>query len=253
MKFALTLLLAGAVVYGCLSLILYLTQRSMLYYPTPENTSANAEALLLDSGGERIKVWKIPGNGDRALIYFGGNAEDVAHNLVDYANWFPERTVYLVNYRGYGGSTGSPTEAGFYADALTVYDAVAAESGGIAVIGRSLGSGVATYVAANRPVEKLVLVTPFDSIVAVAQKLYPLFPVSLLMQDRYDSLGRAAEIGCPVLIVLAGEDTVVPPEHGRKLAQGFPEAQVEIVEIAPADHIDVGTYPEYRERLIAFL
>ena len=101
-----------AIAYGLLSAWVFFTQRGQIYFPTPESQHLNAEQLWIESQGERIKVWVVARPGGRALLYFGGNAEDVAGNIESFAEAFADRSLYLVNYRGYGGSSGRPSEAG---------------------------------------------------------------------------------------------------------------------------------------------
>ncbi|MFQ5983707.1 MAG: alpha/beta hydrolase, partial [Woeseiaceae bacterium] len=173
-----------ALIYVGFCAFLYMTQRNALYYPTPEVQVTDATEVRLESDGETLKIWHLPNsNGPNAIIYFGGNAEDVSGNIPQFRNIFPGYAVFLVNYRGYGGSTGSPTEAGLYRDALTVFDEIHSRHKDVSVIGRSLGAAVATYLASVRDVQRLVLVTPFDSIENVAKGAFPIFPVSLLIKD----------------------------------------------------------------------
>jgi pimeloyl-ACP methyl ester carboxylesterase len=179
-----------AALYLLLCAWVYATQRGRIYFPTPEVDHPGAEALWLESQGERIKVWAVSRPGPRALIYFGGNADDAAAHIDLFAAALPEHSLYLVNYRGYGGSSGRPSESGLAADARAVYDHVRKAHPHIAVVGRSLGSGVAVCLAGERPVERLVLVTPFDSLVNLAKTYFGWLPVGLLLQDRYDSARR---------------------------------------------------------------
>src|SRR6202044_1123165 len=109
-------------------------------------------ALRLKSGAAMIKVWELHPNAGPGLIYFGGQGDDVGEDLSEFDAAFPDRALYLVNYRGYGGSTGQPREAGLIADAETVYDWVAGHHDHIVAMGRSLGTGIATALASQRPV-----------------------------------------------------------------------------------------------------
>jgi pimeloyl-ACP methyl ester carboxylesterase len=188
----------------------------------------------------------------RALLYFGGNGEAIQHNRNSLARWLPQHTVYLVAYRGYGASEGEPSEALLLEDALALYDAVVATHDEIDVVGRSLGSGVAVHVAVQRPVARLVLVTPFDSAQAVAQAAYPWVPVAWLMQDRYDSLGRAARVEAPTLVLSAGRDRVVPQAHTAALLDAFAQPPQHIA-FPAADHNDIHDQPGYAAAMTAFL
>src|SRR5688572_29675641 len=103
---AVTLVMAVAVVYASLCAVLFFTQASLLYHPTIEANSADAEVLRLQAEDASLKIWHVARPGERALIYFGGNGDDAAAFIKDFAQWFPDRSLYLANYRGYGGSGG---------------------------------------------------------------------------------------------------------------------------------------------------
>lgn len=200
---------------------LYFTQRTRLYEPTPQVESTHAEIISLKSDGETLRIWHTgPADGD-AVIYFGGNAEDVSEIIPDFTHAVPHASIYLVNYRGYGGSTGEPSEEGLFKDALAVYDFVRARYNHVSVVGRSLGSGVAIYVESQREVKKLLLITPYDSIENIARKHYPYFPISLLLKDKFASDTRAASIAIPTMIILADTDEVIPHEHTEALIAAF--------------------------------
>jgi hypothetical protein len=244
---------AAALLYASVCGLLYVSQRSMLYFPTPESHNALARAIYLPNDGTPLKIWHLPNASNDAIVYFGGNAEDVAWNIPSFAAAFPATAVYFVNYRGYGGSAGAPSEAALFADALAVFDHVRVMHERVAVIGRSLGSGVAMHLASVRPVHKLVLVSPYDSVLNVAQSYLSLFPVSLLLKDRYDSLSLAARIGVPVLVLLAEQDRVIPRAHSERLLTAFAKGLVEVKVIAGASHDSIGAAAEYHAALHAFL
>lgn len=242
----------GVLGYVGICALMFFGQHSLLYRPTPEVRHDGAEALRLEHGGETLKVWKV-GDGPHAVLYFGGNAEDVAYNIDEFRDAFGDAALYLVNYRGYGGSTGSPSEEALYADAAFVFDYAAERHTRVSAIGRSLGSGVAVWLAAQRPVARLVLVTPYDSIESVAKRLYPFLPVSLLIRDRYPSVERVPEVDAPTLIVYAEGDSVIPNENTLALARAFPEAQLEMRRIDDAGHNSVSHPPEYLRSIAEFL
>jgi len=244
---------AVAVAYGVLCAWVFFTQRAQIYFPTPAVEHPGAQALWLETHGERIKVWVVSRPGGRALLYFGGNAEDVAGNIDLFAEAFPDRSLYFVNYRGYGGGSGRPTEAGLVADALAVFDHVHAHQPDIAVMGRSLGSGVAVQLAAQRPVERLVLVTAYDSLVNVAREYFRWLPVGLLMRDRYDSVSRASQVTAPVLLVIAGDDEIIPRARSEALAGAFAPAQIEVVVVPGVGHNTLDLSPGYLEAVRTFL
>ena len=248
-----SLLTTAALIYLGVCVVLFAGQRRLIYFPRAEVTQAPAEPLWLPSAGETLKVWKLGDGGPKAIIYFGGNAEDVSHNIPDYAKWFPEHTVYFVNYRGYGGSSGSPSETALFEDALQVFDNVATRHQDVAVVGRSLGSGVAIYLATARPVSRMVLVTPFDSVERVASRVLPVFPTSWLLWDRFDSVSRVADVKAPVMAVVAEEDGVIPRPHSDALIAAFPPAQIAVRVIRYADHNTVHLLPDYAQSLREFL
>jgi len=245
----------GAVVaaYGVLCVWVFFTQRGQIYFPTPASQHPSAHVLWVESQGERIKVWVVERPGSRALLYFGGNAEDVAGNIDVFAAAFPEHSLYLVNYRGYGGNSGRPSEAGLVADALAVFDHAHARHADVAVMGRSLGSGVAVQLAAKRPVERLVLVTAFDSLVNLAKEYFRWLPVGLLMRDRYESARRAPQVSAPVLMVIAGEDEIIPRARPDALAAAFMPGQVQVVVVPGVGHNTLDLSPEYLESVQTFL
>ena len=250
---AVSVFLLILIVYAGFCGYLYLTQRSFIYFPVPEARDVPAEDLRLRHGDETLQVWHLsPGRAD-AIIYFGGNAENVAMNIPDFSRLFPAYSVYLVNYRGYGASTGRPSEQALYDDALRVYDHVSESHERISIIGRSLGSGVATWLATNRPTERLVLVTAFDSIARVAQASFPIFPVSLLLQDRFDSAARADRIRSPTLIVIAARDEFIPRHSSEALAAAIDPRLVSVTVIDDASHNTISNFPDYEKALGEFL
>jgi uncharacterized protein len=251
-----TLLYAGLLVaagYGLICVLLYLAQDRLLYLPTPDLPHPGVRALHLERGAATLKIWELHGGAQPALIYFGGNAEDVGANIPDFDAAFPERAVYLVNYRGYGGSSGRPSEAALTADAEAIYDSLRARHDPIAVIGRSLGSGVAVALATRRPVERLVLVTPFDSIASVAADHFFWLPVRFLVRNRYDSAARIGQVRAPTLVVVAEHDEVVfRPRSDALLAAVSPPMRHTLV-VPGATHNDVSFFPLYFQSLREFL
>ena len=242
-------------VYLGVGVYLYVKQRSFVYFPTAESQDNHGQVLNLLSNDEQLKIWVLNPNKTNAIFYFGGNAESVEYNNQPFQTWFPNHTLYLMNYRGYGGSTGSPTETALYADALALYDQVSTLHKSISIIGRSLGSGVATYLGANREVKQLALVTPYDSVANVAQAAYPMYPMSLLFKDKYDSISRAQQIHAKVLLIIAENDEMIPRKHSNNLADALLEANVE-VEIAllmGATHNSFSEDRHYKESLQNFI
>jgi len=253
MRTVVSLLVIAAVVYLGLSAWVYATQRSQIYFPVPESRRPDAQVLWIESQGERLKIWVVQRAGSRALIYFGGNAEDVAGNIEVFSAAFPDRSLFLVNYRGYGGSSGRPSEAALFADAMAIFDHVRREHSEIAVMGRSLGSGVSVFVASERPVEHLVLVTAFDSLVNLARAHIRFLPIGLLMRDRYESASRAGRVKAPVLMVVANEDEIVPRARSEALIKAFPASQVRVEVVPGVGHNTLDESPAYLGSVRRFL
>ena len=244
---------ALALAYGMLCAWAFFTQRGQIYFPTAESHHPRVRALWLDVPGERLKIWVIARPGPKALLYFGGNAEDVAGNIEPFAESLRDRSLFLVNYRGYGGSSGRPSEKALVADAIAVFDRVRKEHSEIAVMGRSLGSGIAVQVAAERPVERLVLVTAYDSLVNVARTYFRWLPVGLLLRDRYESARRASAVTAPVLVVTAAEDEIIPRARSESLIRAFSPDQVEVVMVPGVGHNTLDLAPRYLQSVAEFL
>jgi len=253
MRTIMSLLLCALLVYLLLCAVLFATQRSLIYFPAREVDHPGTAVLRLSSGQATLKIWVVPRPGPAALIYFGGNAEEVSWNLAGLTAAFPDRTLYLVNYRGYGGSTGRPTERALLADALAVYDHVQARQRRVAVMGRSLGSAVAVVLASQRAVERLVLVTPFDSLASVARSHYRWLPVRWLMRDRYDAVRHAPAVQAPVLAIIAAQDEIIPRPSSGALLEAFAAGQARVVTIPGATHNTLDFTPAYLAAAAAFL
>lgn len=263
------------VAYAVLCVIGMLLHRKFIYMPTPLRPGVEPGISLI-SDGVRLRVTtRLPSGhgaaaeqrdpGDLAeklgqgaltagaVIYFGGNAEEVDRSADDYAAAFPRHAIYLMNYRGYGGSQGSPSEAALHRDAAALYEYVASRHGSIVVIGRSLGSGVAVRLAVSNRVDRLILITPFDSIVNVARGLFPFLPLGILMRDRYDSYRYAPRVSVRTLVLAAGQDEIIPPPLTDALCRAFSPERLSRVTIAGADHNDVSGYPAYWRALREFV
>lgn len=195
--------------YAAACVALYFGQRSFIYFPQPR-TLATPTELFTMADGTAVEVTVRSRPGSDALLYFGGNAEDVSRQLPVLAQAFPDHAIYLMHYRGYSGSEGKPSEAALVGDALTLFDRVHERHERVWVVGRSLGSGVAVQLAAARPVHRLVLVTPYHSVLGIAQQQFPWVPVAWLLQDRFESWRHAPRVSAPTVILAAEHDEVIP-------------------------------------------
>jgi pimeloyl-ACP methyl ester carboxylesterase len=250
-----TLIAAAPVLaYAGLCGWMYAKQRDILYFPQMTKANADQTDFGIARNGVMLNGWLVNIGQPGAVLYFGGNAERIEDRKADFAKWFPNASTYLVPYRGYGASEGTPTEADILEDALAVYDQVQARQPGarIVVIGRSLGSAVASYVASKRPVAKLVLVTPFDSMANVAQQHYPWLPVRWLLQDKYEQATYLQAYKGPLLIVRAGRDDVVPAVSTNKLIASIGRKPT-VLDLPNDDHASVAASATYAQTLAAFV
>ena len=213
----------GLVVAIAVPLLMYVAQDSLIFHPQRLDESRRAalaqspavESLFIHAAdGTRLHAWHV--KGDPLILYFGGNAEEVSWMLDDAARRAPGVGWLLVDYRGYGSSEGSASEKALVADALQWYDHFKGAER-IYVFGRSLGSGVAVQLAAQRPVAGVILVAPFDSLVEVGKRLYPFLPVGWMLKHRFDSAALAPKLKAPLLCIVASHDEIVPAEHAKRL------------------------------------
>ncbi len=249
-----------------MSVAAFLLQDRMIFYPQPLSAAervavlqrfpATKELLLTSKDGKRLQAWLVPSADPRAplVIYFGGNAEDASWMIPEATVHEPEVAWVIVSYRGYGGSEGSPSEATISADALQWYDYAERElkPSRISVFGRSLGSGPAVLLASERKIASVVLVTPFDSLTAVAKRYYPYLPVGLLLRHRFDSLGRAPRITAPLLCLAAQRDEVIPSSHARKLYDAW-GGEKRWIELEGAGHNSTDGVPAFWQSIEPFL
>jgi len=241
----LTVFAVAALIYVALCLMLFLAQRTFIYYPQPKSAADNSRTLTLNVEGAQVLVGTRPHPGPDAVIYFGGNAEDVSRSLQTLVDAFPERAVFALNYRGYGGSTGRPSESALIADALVLFDRVHTEHPHIVVIGRSLGSGVAVRLASERAVERLVLVTPYDSLLNLAAGQFRYFPIRWLLLDKFESWRYAAKVSAPTQLIAAQNDEVIPAASTEALYEHMPESLATLTVIRGVGHNDISESPEY--------
>jgi len=248
-----SIILLLAAIYLLFGAFLYLYQRKLIYFPVALDPDFAAQEISIDNQGTRLRGWVLNPNQDKALIYFGGNSELITHRSSYFENVFSDYSVYLVDYRGYGNSEGSPSEDALFSDALAIHDQISKQYRSVSAYGRSLGSGVAVYLASMRPLQKLILLTPYDSIAEVGQDIYPFFPIRYLIKERFDSAGRAGSIRIPVLIASAEHDREIPLARTQALLDQFQQASVVYQQIAGAAHNDIIDFPEYRALVEKFI
>ena len=232
----------AASLYLALCVFLFFVQRSMMYFPQPASTRVDTVTLPVQDA--RVLVASRAADGPRAVLYFGGNAEDVSWTLGELSRTFSGRAVYCLHYRGYGGSTGSPSEAALFSDALALFDLAHGQHPEVTVIGRSLGAAIGVYVASRRPVASLVLVTPFDSLTEAAAAHAPYLPVSWILRDKYESGSYAPKVTAPTLILAAAEDELIPRASTERLHRRF-QPGVSKLTVLSGDHNSISADPRY--------
>jgi uncharacterized protein len=244
-----TFLAVAAVVYLAVCAGLYFFQRSLIYFPQPGAFASPASRMKLAVDGAELQLSVRPHEGPNAVIYFGGNAEDVSAGLSETSAAFPDSAVFLMHYRGYGGSSGAPSEQALQKDALVLFDKVHAAHPNVVVVGRSLGTGVAIRLATQRPVARLVLVTPYDSIQDLAAAQFPFFPVRWLLTDKYESGRYAPLVTAPTTIVAAEHDEVIPRLSTDKLHARFTSGVAKFIVLPGTGHNTISDNPLYWEVL----
>jgi uncharacterized protein len=242
----------------------WLGQERMIFYPQPVASTGHLPARaspleVVAADGTHLRGWIVKGAAAPApaVIYFGGNAEEVSWTLAD-ARWPREWSIVGVNYRGYGASEGKPGEAALEADALAIHDAVArredVDPRRIVVFGRSLGTAIAVHLAAERPdaVAGAVLVSPYDSMTAIGKLHYPYLPVSLLLRHPFDAVPDAQRNRMPMLAIVGERDSIIPPQRSRALYDAWAGPKAWLA-LAGADHNDLGATEAYWQGIAKFL
>lgn len=240
-----SILVTFVVLYALFALTFCSLQRKFLYFPQPASAVYGEMNTSFVVDGVQLFGWTLNEGQPKALIYYGGNAESIEANIPFFEAVLPSYTVYLIPYRGYGNNSGTPTEKVLYSDAVQIFQSVENKHDSISLMGRSLGSGIATYVAANRQVDKLILVTPFDSIENVAKDIYWMFPVSWMIKDRFRSSDRVKDITAQTYIFIAEDDRVIPRARTDQLIAQFSDQLVEVVVVTDAGHNTISQFPAY--------
>lgn len=254
------LVLGLAALYAAIVAVMYFAQ-TWLIFPTAlaalaqVQLPASAQRLeVRTADGEALAGVRIPGKGERAervptLLGFGGNAWNAEGMALYLHGLFPDRTVVTFHYRGYAASSGRPSAEALLSDSLLIFDhlqqAHARER--VIAVGLSLGSGVAAYLARHRPAAGLILVTPFDSLEALARSTYWWAPVGLLLRHRMPTIDFVRESNVPTALIVAERDAIVPARRSTPLRAAIPNLVFE--RAIDAGHNDLYDRPAFAEAM----
>lgn len=265
MRTAVILLSLAALIYIALILLLFLFQKRLVFFPSsgliasPADIGLKYETVtVVADDGVRLYGWYIPTESDYTVLFFHGNAGNISHRLASIALFHQlGLNVFIIDYRGYGQSEGSPDEQGTYLDAEAAWTYLVNERGlapdQIILFGRSLGGAVATQLATRHQPKALILESTFTSIPDMAARQFPFLPVRLLTTTRYPTIERIRQIDTPLLVIHSRDDEIIPYNHGRQIFEAAPE---------PKQFLDLqGTHNEgfltagdgYREGLRRFI
>lgn len=240
---SITAFIAVAVIYALAVVYLYVAQERLIFPGAGPNHLVyhrlDRYSCDITGAGGRLQGWRVPGaarTGNSVAIFFGGNGQDVCDVQATFERVAVEST-YAFNYRGYGLSEGKPSEAVFYNDALFIFDTIRKEYAGksLVVIGQSLGSAVAGYIATQREVDKLILITPLSSVKDVVRwRFKNTFP-TLLVKHSFELSEYAKAVTCDTLIISAGQDNVIPRHLSMKTFHNLRAART-LCEVPAAGH-----------------
>lgn len=234
-----------AIAYVCVLALVFVFQSRLVYYPefgremaiTPRAYGLAFEPVEVETeDGERLYAWWVPAERPRGtVLIFPGNAGNISHRI-DYLQMFHRLgySTFIADYRGYGRSTGSPSEEGTYRDAIASWRHLTEQRdvrpGDIVLFGESLGGAVASWLAARHPPRALVLSSTFTSATDLGAQIYWFLPVRLISRIGYDNLSSLKKIRVPVLIAHSRDDEIVPFTHGQRLfaAAGEPRQFLEM-------------------------
>ncbi|PZX46769.1 hypothetical protein LY56_00978 [Roseinatronobacter thiooxidans] len=255
MAFFIKLTLGLLGLYAALIALFALMQGAVLF---PRSLVGPAPAL--PQGTDRISLTRPDGSvlhgsviagqdpSKPLILAFGGNAWNADAVALFLHRIAPEHTIAAFHFRGYAPSTGRPSAQALKDDAVAIHDRVAAQGpNGVIVVGFSIGSGLAAHLSAKRPIAGAILVTPFDSLLAVAQQSLPWAPVRFLFRHEMNALVALNASDAPIALVLATQDEVIPPARAEALVDGLSTATRPVAHITriPAGHNDIYNHPDF--------
>jgi dipeptidyl aminopeptidase/acylaminoacyl peptidase len=243
------------------------SQRRLVFNPTvkrevarPRSSGHRTRPIVLRAAdGTKLSGWLMtptvvgphPG-----VVYFGGRSEEVSWVARDAGKLFPGMAVLAVNYRGYGDSQGDPAEQHMVEDGRMLFDWLAerghVDPKRIAIVGRSLGSGVAVQVANERPAHSVVLITPYDSILAIAKRRFRTLPIEYVLRHRFESIKYASALTAPTYVLRAASDDIIPHSHTDLLVAKLGKLHKD--EIVPdSDHLNIPYLVSTQSKIADFL
>jgi len=254
MKTVLSLLLVLVGIYLVVLFLLYSFQESLIFqadtleqdYRFQFDTPFEEKTIQREDGAQLSGLYFKAANPQGLILYFHGNAGDLSR-WGEIVEPFVERSydVLVVDYRGYGKSTGKRNEKRMYEDALLWYDLASeiSEAQDITVYGRSLGCTFATYVASKKNCNQLILETPFYSLRSLVKRVYSIFPVGKLLQFHFPSNEYIPQVNSPITIIHGTEDDVIPIENSRRLIDLNP--RINFVTVNNGEHNNLASFEEY--------
>lgn len=264
-KYIILLIIFIYLFYGC---VLYYAQDRIIFYPVSYNQSEieyiNKLSLFkfkkIEQGNKTLSYWERRTLSPIHIFYFGGNAENTNYTVLELINRkeMLKYNWYILNYPGYNGSSGKPSEKNFYLYAEWLYqeikNQISHHSGQMIFMGRSIGSGVAVYLATRVPCDKLILITPFDSIENLAKRFYPLYPVSLLLKHKFPSHKYIQNYDNPILILIAEYDEIVPRTSTENLVKNIKNLdKLKVYVVEKTSHNTISETDEYWKYLNDFI
>lgn len=255
------------VLYATVCALLYFNQDDLLFHPQPNTPKEVTEILNKYPEFDTLSFVMKDGNSTCGyiskdtitkklplVIYFGGNAEEVSH-LADFKKYFPNTIMVLMNYRSFGLSQGNISEQTMFSDALEVYDKLVTnpevDAKNIIIMGRSIGTGVATYLSSQRKTNATVLITPYENMIDVAFEKYPFVPISLLIKHRFESDTYAPNISSPMLALISANDQIIPKHHAYKLKEAW-KGKTDALEVNE-DHNSIMNNEEVWKKIEVFV
>jgi uncharacterized protein len=246
-------------IYLVCIVLLYAFQSQLIFHPGKLTTefpfqqeSGGEEVFLKTSDGETINALFFRGTRDEVILYFHGNAGNLSGWQFVAEDFLPAGFgVLIIDYRGYGKSTGEISEKGFYQDAEAAWQFLTqggVSASDIIIYGRSIGSGVAVQLAAKHRCKGLVLEAPYTSLARLANEKLPMFFPSLILRFNFNNISLMNSVTCPVIFIHGKADTLIPSHHSDELFNAF-TGKKELITIEKGSHNDLNSYPEYQHFL----